>query len=119
MAHLIVRLDDSALGRGIWVGAVPAKDLAVSRSHPMRNFRVRRHLIAPGMERIGTHCYEDRSAASVVGNARGGIVDLAAAGDRGGKTPARVIWKMDRACGCGDDSCADGRRDGQRHAEGA
>jgi hypothetical protein len=108
---LIVRLDDDALRRRIWVGIVPAKDLAISWSDPMGNPRMRRDVVVTRAKRIGVERREDRSTAGIVGNACRRVVDLAVGSDRGGKTTARVVGKMDGACGRGDRAYHDRRQD--------
>jgi hypothetical protein len=115
---LIVRLDDGALGCGIRLGTVPAEDLAISRSDPMGNPRMRSDVVVPRAKRKGIERCENRSTAGIVGNACRSIVDLAVRSDRGGKTAAGVVGKMDGACVRGG-ACDHDGRERDRNAEGA
>ena len=106
-----MRLDDDAFRGRIQVRTVPAKDLAISRSDPMGNPRMRRDVVVPRAKRIGLERREDRSTAGIVGNACRRVVDLAVGSDRGGKTAARVVGKMDGTRGQGDRAYHDRRQD--------
>ena len=97
--RLIVRLDDRAFRDRIEVRAIPAKDLAVSRTDPVGNLHMRRNVVVPHAKRIGVERREDCSTAGIMGDACRRVVDLAIRSNRGGNTPARVVGKMDRARG--------------------